>query len=145
METNGSIDAGEAAEALASVRHSRYRVAWSGYPAWYWLGTGACLGALTFTMLLPGWWALVTSAGVGGLLVGVTCVARRVRGVCEGWVHGAMTMKESAVLGGPAAALIVLNAVAVKFVSWSTIVAAVLIFVVYAGTGLILGARADRS
>lgn len=145
METNGSIGADEAAEALASVRRSRARVAWSGYPAWYWLGNGACFAALTFTMLAPGWWALVTSAGLAGLLIGVTCAARRVRGVCEGWVRGAMTMKESAILGGPAAGLTVVNAVVEKFVSWSTVVAAVLIFVVYAGTGLTLGARADRA
>jgi len=36
------------------------------------------------------------------------------------------------------------NAVASKFVSWSPIVAAVLVFVLYAGTGLILGARSAR-
>jgi hypothetical protein len=38
METYGPIDADEASAALASVRHSRTRVAWSGYPAWYWRG-----------------------------------------------------------------------------------------------------------
>jgi hypothetical protein len=31
-------------------------VAWSGYPAWYWRATGAGMGALSYAVLLPGWW-----------------------------------------------------------------------------------------
>jgi hypothetical protein len=37
------------------------------------------------------------------------------------------------------------GAAASKFVSWLPAVAAVLVFVVYAGTGLMLSARATRS
>jgi hypothetical protein len=51
METHGSISTAEASAALAQVRGSRARVAWSGYPAWYWLASAAGLAALPFTLL----------------------------------------------------------------------------------------------
>ena len=90
METHSSIDAEEAAAALASVQRSRARVAWSGYPAWYWLTTGACLGALMYVTLLPGWLATVLSAGIAVVLGLVARAACRARGVCEGWIRSAM-------------------------------------------------------
>ena len=144
METFGSVDADEASAALESVRRSRTRVAWSGYPAWYWLTTGACLGAESFVTLLPVWGALPILAVIAVLLVMVTLAASRARGVCEGWIRSAMTLRERAVLYGPAAVVILAGAVASKFAFWSPIVAAVLVFMLFAGTGLTLSARAAR-
>jgi hypothetical protein len=148
METRGSIDAEEAAAALASVRQSRARVAWSGYPAWYWLTTGACLGALMYTTLLPGWLATVLSALIAVLLVLVARAACRARGVCEGWTRSAMTRREAVVLYGPVALVILASAAAARFGSWSSpwpsIAAAALVGVLFAGTGLTLSARASR-
>jgi hypothetical protein len=147
METYEPIDADEASAALVSVRHSRARVAWSGYPAWYWLTTGACLGAESYAMLLPGWWALPISAVLAVLLVMVARAAGRARGVCEGWTRSAMTRREAVVLGGPAAVVVLASAAASKFAAWPPwvpIVAAVLVFMLYAGTGLTLSARAAR-
>jgi hypothetical protein len=147
METNGPIEADEASAALASVRDSRARVAWSGYPAWYWLITGACLGALSFTALLPGWWPLAVSAVLAAVLVRVAYAASRARGVCEGWTRSAMTCRDAVVLYGPAAALILASAAASKVTAWSPwppIAAAALVFILFAGTGLTLSARAAR-
>jgi hypothetical protein len=144
METYEPIDADEAAAALASVRHSRARVAWSGYPAWYWLTTGACLGAGSYAMQLPGWWALAISAVLGVLLVMVARAASRARGVCEGWIRSARTCRDAVVLGGPAAVVILASAAASKFASWPPIAGAALVFMLFAGTGLTLSARAAR-
>jgi hypothetical protein len=147
METYEPINADEASAALASVRHSRTRVAWSGYPSWYWLTTGACLGALSCTMLLPGWWDLAISAVLAVLWVMVTRAACRARGVCEGWTRSAMTRRDTVVLGGPAAVVVLASAIASKFASWppwSPAVAAALVFMLWAGTGLTLSARAAR-
>jgi hypothetical protein len=144
METYESIDPDEASAALESVRHSRTRVAWSGYPAWYWLATGACLGAVSFTWLLPDWWAPPISAVIAVLLVTVTLAASRARGVCEGWIRSAMTFRDRAVLYVPAAVVMLAGAAASKFASWSPIVTAALVFTLFAGTGLTLGARAAR-
>lgn len=93
-------------------------------------------------MLLPDWWDLAIPAVVAVLLVIVTRAACRARGVCEGWIRSAMTLRDGIVLGGPAAAVILANGVVSKFVPWSSIVAAVLVFLLFAGTGLILSARA---
>ncbi|HEX6519985.1 MAG TPA: hypothetical protein VF070_08215 [Streptosporangiaceae bacterium] len=41
METLEQVSPQEAAEALESARRSRARVAWSGYPWWYWVARGA--------------------------------------------------------------------------------------------------------
>jgi hypothetical protein len=148
VETHGSVDAGQASAALASVRDVRARVAWSGYPAWYWPTTGAALGALSFTTLLSGWPAIAISAGLAVLLVMVARAACRARGVCEGWTRSAMTGREVVVLYGPAALLILVNAVIFKVAPsswpWAPAAAAVLMFLLFAGTGLMLSARATR-
>lgn len=141
METHGAISADEASAALESVRHSRARVAWSRYPVWYWITTGASLGAMCYATLLPRWWVLAVAAALVVLQVIVVRAACRARGVCEGWMRSAMTRGEGAALYGPAFVVIFSNTVVSKYVSWSSIVAAVLVCVVFAGTGLILGAR----
>jgi hypothetical protein len=146
METNEYVEVDQAKEALASVRASRAKVAWSGYPAWYWLGTGAGLGALSVTALLPYWWTMGITVVVGALLVGVARAAGRVRGVREGWACGPMSRRDSLILYGPPALLILAGAATAKATGWSFAwtsgVAAVLVFVLFAGTGLTLGARA---
>jgi hypothetical protein len=147
METYGPIEADEASAALASVRHSRMRVAWSGYPAWYWLTTGACLGAESYALLLSGWRALVISAVVAAVLVMTARMACRVRGVCEGYTRSAMTWRDRAVLSGPAAFVVLASSAASKFAGWppwASAVAAVLVFTLFAGAGLTLSARAAR-
>ena len=112
METDEPIGADEAAAALASVRHSRARVAWSGYPAWYWL------------------------------VVMATRAACRARGVCEGWARSAITRRDRAVLYGPATAVIFTSGLTSRTAAWPSAVAAVLVFLLFAGTGLALSARA---
>jgi hypothetical protein len=147
METYGSIEADEASAALASVRHSRMRVAWSGYPAWYWLTTGACLGTESYAMRLSGWRALAISAVLAAVLVMVARAACRARGVCEGYTRSAMTWRDRAVLSGPAAVVFLASAAASKFAGWppwAPVVAALLVFTLFAGTGLTLSARAAR-
>lgn len=133
---------------MASVRESRARVAWSGYPAWYWLTTGACLGAVMYTTLLPGWPATVLSAGIAVVLAVVARAACRARGVSECRTRSAMTRREAVVLYGPVALVVLASAAVARFGSWSSpwpsIVAAVLVFVLFAGTGLTLSARAGR-
>lgn len=134
----------EASAALASTRQSRIRVAWQGYPAWYWLITGAGLGGASYAVQLSGWrgWAIPVAIIV--VLVVAARAAGRARGVCEGWTSSAMTPQETAVLYGPAALIIIAVAAMSKPSSWTSITAAVAIFLVFAGTGLILGARAGR-
>lgn len=144
METNGPVDRDEASAALAAARDSRRRVAWSGYPVWYWLVTGACLGALPYTLTLSGWRGMAASVPIAAVLVAVAHAASRARGVCEGWVNRAMPHRDRIVLYGPAAVLILASAVASKFASWPPIAAAVLLFTLFAGTGLALTARAAR-
>jgi hypothetical protein len=82
--------------------------------------------------------------GAGALLVLVIRAAGRTRGVCEGWVCTAMSRRDAVILYGPVAVVILADVVVSRFVSWSSIVAAVLVFVVFAGTGLMLSARAAR-
>lgn len=144
METREPINRDEAWAALASVRDSRRRVAWSGYPAWYWPATGAAMGALCYTIELSGWRALAASVPVAAALVTVALAAGRARGVCEGWAGGAMKQRDRIVLYGPAAVVILASGVTSKFVSWTPIAAAVLLFALFAGIGLTLSARAAR-
>ena len=148
METNGSISTDEATAALASVRQSRIRVAWSGYPAWYWLTTGAGLGALSYAALQPGWGAIAISVIIGVPLIGVAHAGSRARGIREACVRGAMTRRDKIVLGGPAALVIIASAASAKIAGWPSlwpsIVAAVLVCILFAGTGLTLSARAAR-
>jgi uncharacterized membrane protein YjjP (DUF1212 family) len=147
METNGSISAEEASAALESVRHSRARVAWGGYPVWYWLLTGACLSAGCAAILLPDGWDVASVAVLVALAAGVARAASRARGVCEGWTRSAMTWRDGLALFAPSTVLILGAAFAWRFTSWapwSSIVAAVAVFVLFAGTGLTLSARATR-
>jgi hypothetical protein len=147
METNGSISAAEASAALASIQRSRARVAFGGYPAWYWLTTAAGLSAGSVAIPLPAWWGVPIAVAVAVALVGVAYAAGRARGVCEGWSRGAMTRQQSVALYGPATVVILASAVAARFASWSpwwSIVAAVLVFGLFVGAGLTLRARATR-
>ncbi|HZR53173.1 MAG TPA: hypothetical protein VFB06_27125 [Streptosporangiaceae bacterium] len=144
METNEPVTRDEASAALASVRDSRRRVAWRGYPAWYWPATGAALGGLSLTIGLSGWRALAATVPVAAALVIIALAAGRARGVCEGWAGGAARQRERIVLYGPAALVILAGAIASKFASWPPVAAAVLLFVLFAGTGLTLSARAAR-
>lgn len=145
METNSGTGPDDASKALASVKRSRARVAWSGYPAWYWLVTGASFGAFCYAMMLPPEWDVAATIAIAGLLIAVARAAGRARGICEGWVNTAMTTREKMVLYGPAALLVIGNAVASKFVSWSSIVASILVFALFAGTGLAFGVRTARA
>jgi hypothetical protein len=144
METDEPIGADEAAAALASVRHSRARVAWSGYPAWYWLAVGACLAAGACAVLLPLGWALAACASLVVLVITATRAACRARGVCEGWARSAMTRRDRAVLYGPATAVIFASGLTSRTAAWPSAVAAVLVFLLFAGTGLALSARPGR-
>jgi hypothetical protein len=144
METNGRISAGEASAALAAARQSRARVAWAGYPAWYWLTTGAAMGALPYALQLHGWQALAVPVALTVVLVTVAHAASRARGVCEGWTRSAMTHRDMLILNGPPAVLVIASAAGSKFASWPPIAAAALVFLLFAGTGLTLSARARR-
>jgi hypothetical protein len=144
METNEPIGAAEASAALAAVRQSRARVAWGGYPAWYWPATGAAMGALPYAVQLPGWEVLVAAAAVAVVLVTAAHAASRARGVCEGWTGTALTHRDRLILNGPPAVLIIASAAGSKFASWPPAAAAVLVFLLFAGTGLTLSARAAR-
>jgi hypothetical protein len=143
METVDPVNRDEAAAALASVRDSQRRVAWSGYPWWYWPATGAVLGALSYTVELSGWPALAASVPIAVALVTITLTAERARGVCEGWVGGSKQRNRIA-LYGPAAIVIITGAAVSTAVSWAPIAAAVLMFALFAGTGLALSTRAAR-
>jgi hypothetical protein len=144
METSGSISSEEASAALASVAKSRARVLWGGYPAWYWLVTGACIGAMSYSTVLPDWWVLAASVVIAAVLVVVARAASRARGVCEGWTRRAMTRRDAVMLYGPVAFLIIVNAVVTKFVWWWPILGAVLVCGLFAGIGLTRSARAAR-
>jgi DNA-binding transcriptional ArsR family regulator len=65
-------------------------VVWSGYPWWYWIATGAGLGVATYTIGQRGWWGPAIAAVIPVGLVYVAYAAGRARGVCAGWVRGAM-------------------------------------------------------
>jgi hypothetical protein len=143
METYGQVSPQEAAQALESARRSRARVAWSGYPWWYWVTTGAGLGAMTYAVALPGWWILAFAAVAVPALYAVARAACRARGVCEGWT-GAMTPQDTAILYGPAIALMLAGAPVSRLAWWSPAAAAVLVSAMFAGTGLVRGARAAR-
>jgi hypothetical protein len=144
MNTYERISADEAAEALAAAEGSRARVAWSGYPSWYWLTTGAGLGLATYLIGQQGWWgpaiAVVIAAGVTYLAY----AAAKARGVCAGWVRGAMTTRDWLLLYGPATLVIVASAFWSKYATWPPIAGGVLAFALFAGTGLAMGARAAR-
>jgi hypothetical protein len=144
METVDPVNRDEASAALASVRDSRWRVAWSGYPAWYWPATGAALGALCYTIELSGWRAMAASVPIAAALVTVALVAGRARGVCEGWAVGAVKQRDRIALYGPAAVVMLAGAAASKLVTWAPIAAGVLLFALFAATGLTLSARAAR-
>lgn len=147
METNGSISADEASAALASARSTRARATWGGYPAWYWLATGAGLAMATLAVLLPDWAYLALSAVVAVSLVYVVRAAGRARGVCEGWMRRGMTRPEALVLYGPAIVVILANGFVARYgtwLPWAPIVAAVLVFALFVGAGLTLTARAAR-
>jgi hypothetical protein len=83
----------------------------------------------------------------GVLLVTVARAAARARGIREGCVRSAMTRRDALALGGPAALLMLAGAFMSKLAprgAWPAAVAAVLVFAVYAGTGLTRSARAAR-
>ena len=144
METNGPVSADEASAALAAVNQTRARVAWSGYPAWYWLATGAGLGAACYAALLPSWWDLAIAPLAGATLLTVARAASRARGIRERCQRGAMTSRDRVILSGPAALVMLAGSAASKLASWPLAVPAVLAGTIFAGTGLILSARASR-
>jgi hypothetical protein len=55
-----------------------------------------------------------------------------------------MTHREWLALNGPPGVLIIAGAAGSKFAPWPPIAAAVLVFLLFAGTGLTLSARAAR-
>jgi hypothetical protein len=144
METHEPISPDEAMVALAAAESSRRRVAWAGFPAWYWLATGALLGAVAYGISLPGLWDLAVVIPAAVLLSAVARAGCRARGICEGYVRSAMTMRDTLLLYGPSALVIIAAAAAWHVVSWAPAVAAVVVFALFAGTGLVLGARAAR-
>jgi hypothetical protein len=146
METYEPIGADEAAAALASVQDSRARVAFAGYPPWYWLATGAGLGAMSYAVMMPSGWSVAALAAIGVVLIAVARAACRARGICEGWV-GAMTLRGMLTLYVPVAVTILASAAASKVTAWSpwpAAAGAVVVFLLFAGTGLALTARAAR-
>lgn len=146
MDTYERVSPDEAAAALAAAESSRAQVAWSGYPWWYWVGTGAGLGVATYMVGLSGsWWNLPILGVTLVLVILVAYAASKARGVCEGWLGSAMTRREVSVLYGPATLLILASAEASKYASWPPIAAAVSVFVLFVGTGLAMGARAART
>jgi len=144
METHGPVSPAEAAAALAAVRRSRARVAWAGYPTWYWLATAAAWAVMPLATLLPAWLGLVSCVLVSFTLLRLVVVAGRIRGVCEGWTRGAMRSRDVAVLYGPAVVVAVAGGFTASLAWWSPVVAAVLVFALFAGTALTLSARAGR-
>ena len=144
METNGPVSVDEASAALAAAKQTQARVAWSGYPAWYWLTTGAGMGALCYAALWPSWWDLAVAPVAGVTLLVVARAANRVRGVRERCQRSAMTWRDRMILGVPAALVMLAGAAAAKFASWPLAVPGVLAGVIFAGTGLIMSARASR-
>jgi hypothetical protein len=144
METQGTVGPAEASAALASVQQSRTRVAWIGYPTWYWLGTAAGLAALPFATLVPDWLGLAGVAAVAVLLIRLTLTASRARGVCEHPLRSAMRWWEVTALYGPATAALLVGALVQRSAWWSSVATSVLVFVLVAGTGVALSARAAR-
>ena len=144
METHGSISAAEASAALASVERSRARVAWSGYPAWYWFGTAAGLASMSFATSVPDWLGLLGCAVVAAVLIRLAIVAGRARGVCEGWTVGATRARDVLVLYGPAMVVLLVGSFTARLAWWVPVVSSVLVFVLFAGAGLALGRRAAR-
>jgi hypothetical protein len=144
METSGSISAAEASSALASARQSRARVAWAGYPTWYWFATAAVLALLPFATVLPDLFGIGLTAVAAVAAIWLAVAAGRVRGVCEGWTSTAMRWQEIVLLYGPSIVVLFAGAVVSRFAWWAPIAAAVLTFVLFAGTGLVLSARAAR-
>ena len=144
METREPISRDEAMLALAAAESSRRRVARAGFPAWYWLSTGALLGAAAYGISLPGYWDIAVAVPVAALLYAVARAKCRARGICERYVRSAMTPRDTFLLYGPSALVIVAGAAARHAVWWAPAVAAVLTFVLFAGTGLVLGARAAQ-
>lgn len=144
METYEPTSPAQAAQALAAAESSRARVAWSGYPAWYWIATGAGLGAMTYAMALPGWWVAAAAIVIGPSLFFITRAACRARGVCEGYFRSAMTRRDTAILYGPAIMLMLGSAVTTKYATWSSVIAAALVCAIFAGTGLVRSACAAR-
>jgi hypothetical protein len=144
METYEGISSDEAAEALAAAERSRARVAWSGYPWWYWITTGAGLGVATYTVGQRGWWGPAIAAVIAVALVYIAYAAGQARGVCAGWVRGAMTTRDWLVLYGPATLVVMASAGGSRYASWPPIAGGVLVFALFAGTGLARGARAPR-
>jgi hypothetical protein len=142
METNGPIGAAEASAALATVRGSRARVAWAGYPAWYWLATGAALALLPFGTWLPDWAILVLVAGIVVAIAWLAVAVNRARGVCEYWTRSAVRWRDGFLLYGPALVVLLVGCFGERFAWWLPIPAAVLVFGLFAGTGLALTTRA---
>lgn len=144
METEGPVSAAEASAALASVRLSRTRVAWTGYPVWYWLATAAGLAALPLATLLPDWLGIAGAAAVAVLLLRLAIVVSRSRGVCEYWTRSAMRLWEAVLLWGPVAVVLIAGAFTARIAWWWPVISAALVFVLFAGTGFGLSARAAR-
>jgi hypothetical protein len=144
METNRPIDAAEASAALATVQRSRAAVAWRGYPYWYWLATGAGMAAILYTINLPGDWALAATVVLGAALILITYAAAKARGICEGWVSRARPKRDALLLAGPMIVVMFANVFVSKSIPWSSIPAAILEFILFAGAGLLLSARAAR-
>jgi hypothetical protein len=144
METQGPVSAGAASVALASVKRSRERLAWAGYPRWYWLSAAAAWAVLPLAMLLPVWAGLACVGVVAVVVLRLTVAAGRARGVCEGWTRSAMRWPEVTVLYGPSTAVMLASAFVPRSAWWLAIVGAVLVFVLFAGTALALSARAAR-
>jgi len=115
MEIDGPVSADEASAALAAATQARARVAWIGYPAWYWLMTGAGLAALCYAALLPSWWDLAIAPGAGAALFIAGRAASRARGVRERCRRGAMTWRDRVILAGPAALVMLAGSAASKF------------------------------
>jgi hypothetical protein len=144
METQEPVSVSEASEALASVKQSRARLAWAGYPAWYWWSAAAAWAVLPPAMLLPVWAGLACVAVVAVAVLRLTVAAGRARGVCEGWTRSAMRWPEVTVLYGPATAARTRSPASPRSAWWLAIAGAVLVFVLFAGAALALSARAAR-
>jgi hypothetical protein len=81
--------------------------------------------------------------GRGGA-VRLIVAAGRVRGVCEHWSRSAMRWWEVLALYGPPAAVALAGAVGARIVWLSPVVASAVVFVLFAGAGFALSARAAR-
>jgi hypothetical protein len=81
---------------------------------------------------------------IAAALVYVAYAAARARGVCAGWVRGAMTTRDWLVLYGPTTLVIMASAEGSRFATWPPIAGGALAFLLFAGTGLTRGARTPR-